>query len=105
MVGLNGSGAWLGALRDSGSRDNFVWSDGTPWNYTNWAETQPDDYKGHEDCAQIWEFYGEQWNDRPCSDLRFFVCKKEATEARNIDRPHLRVRTSLDSVQTFAEVN
>ena len=82
VVGLDGGTGypWLGGRRHSGN--NFVWSDGTPWDYSNWARHQPDDYKGAEDCAHMWvsghlpPAERHKWNDRPCSHERTFVCKK-----------------------------
>ena len=83
MVGLDGGTGypWLGGRRDPGNRNNFVWSDGTPWDYRNWARCEPDD-NGVEDCAHMWEAghlplaERHKWNDRACSHLRTFVCKK-----------------------------
>merc|ERR1711953_983525 len=41
VVGLNGGSGihWLGGRRDPGNRDTWVWSDGTPWDYSNWARS------------------------------------------------------------------
>ena len=83
VVGLDGGTGypWLGGRRDPGNRNNFVWSDGTPWDYRNWARCQPDDINRREDCAHMedvnqWNRISGLWNDRPCSHLRTFVCKK-----------------------------
>merc|ERR550539_808825 len=78
VVGLNGSFPWLGGRRDPRKGNNFVWSDGTPWDYSNWASGQPSDDRGEEDCAHMWEWElrRNKWNDRPCSHERTFVCKK-----------------------------
>ena len=82
MVGLDVGFPWLGGRRDPGKGKNFVWSDGTPWDYSNWAQGEPDDYKGDEDCTHMWEsghlpvVERHKWNDRPCSHERTFVCKK-----------------------------
>ena len=83
-MGLQGGAGtpWIGGRRDPGDRDNFLWSDGTPWDYRNWAQGQPDDNKGDEDCSHMWEAghlpvaEHHKWNDRPCSHVRTFVCKK-----------------------------
>merc|ERR1711953_992287 len=78
VVGLNGGFPWLGGRRDPGNGNNFVWSDGTPWDYTNWARGAPDNNKGNEDCAHMKKKVAERhkWNDRPCSHVKTFVCKK-----------------------------
>merc|ERR1711953_452671 len=86
VVGLNGGFPWLGGRRDPGNGNNFVWSDGTPWDYTNWARGAPDNNKGNEDCAHMKKKVAERhkWNDRPCSHVRTFVCKKDSTTAEQV---------------------
>ena len=88
VVGLHeGSGIpWLGGRRDPGNRETWLWSDGTPWDYTNWAGGQPDGIRnGVEDCAHIWDVnkwnkvYG-LWNDAPCTSETTFVCKTGKTK-------------------------
>ena len=83
VLGLDGGSGypWLGGRRDPGNRDNFIWSDGTPWDYSNWAVGQPDDIARREDCAHMWDVnqwnrISGLWNDRPCSVAGSFVCKK-----------------------------
>ena len=79
MVGLHGGAGspWLGGRRDPENRDNWLWSDGTAWDYTNWAAGTPNDAGGVEDCARMYEDNDlGQWNDRVCNDKRTFVCKK-----------------------------
>ena len=72
VVGLKPGLPWLGGRRDPG--EDFVWSDGTPWDYSNWAKGQASVDKGDEDCAYINKPY--KWSDQPCSHERTFVCKK-----------------------------
>ena len=77
VVGLQGapSDSWLGGRRDPGNHSNWVWSDGTPWDYTNWRSGEPNDLGG-EDCAQTWTSYVHLWNDLSCGGENPFVCKK-----------------------------
>ena len=82
-VGSDFGIGWLGGLRDPANHSNWLWSDGTPWDYSNWALGEPNDgLQGLEDCAHMWESghlplaERHRWNDRPCSHLRTFVCKK-----------------------------
>ena len=70
-----------------GGKVGWSWSDGTPWNYQNWAPEAPNGiYEGQvEDCLENLALaHGEDekgmWNDRACnntghSDLGY-VCKK-----------------------------
>jgi len=93
VVGLNGGSGihWLGGRRD---HDNFVWSDGTPWDYNNWARGQPDNIAGKEGCALIWDVnqwntvYG-LWNDAPCNYETTFVCKKGPSDSVVETKPGL----------------
>jgi len=75
---------WLGGRRDSENREDWVWSDGAPWGYTNWAEGEPNNHLGrNEDCALIYPDFGKKWNDFPCSSETTFVCKKGSMEENN----------------------
>ena len=79
VVGLHGGAGfpWLGGRMDHFA---FAWSDGTPWDYTHWAEGPVDEDTG--DCVHIFEymhlFNGVRgpWYSGLCSHLRTFVCKK-----------------------------
>ena len=65
-MGLNAVGyPWLGGKRDPANHDNFVWSDGTPWDYTIWTDGEPNDQDGVEDCVHMWdrENQDHHWND------------------------------------------
>ena len=77
VVGLHGgTDPWLGARKNSG---NFAWSDGTPWDFSNWAPSEPNNNGGIdiEDCVQMFMSDREnQWNDLRCNSERTFVCKK-----------------------------
>ena len=88
IVWLNGGSGfpWLGGRRDPENRETWVWSDQPawdhgPWRYTNWAEGQPDDIAGEEDCLHIsdvnhWDNVNGLWYDAPCTSEKPFVCKK-----------------------------
>ncbi len=58
----------------SSLKDTWVWTDGTPWDYTDWASGQPDDYNKGEDCLELRKI-DEQFNDDKCYHLLTFVCK------------------------------
>ena len=82
MVGLFAEGTgwpWIGGLRDPLNPDIWIWSDGTPWDYSNWAPGEPNDLGG-EDCVEIGLRNISGWNDQSCSKpglgLNGFVCKK-----------------------------
>ena len=73
MVGLNSAEyPWLGGQRDPLNLNNWVWSDGTPWGYTNWFPERP---QNNRDCVMLRDKDG-LWVDKECSLERAFVCEK-----------------------------
>jgi hypothetical protein len=65
---------WIG-LNDIAQEGTFVWENGSPVTYTNWAPGEPND-SGSEDCGQINRFFPETtWNDEPCGFQLFFICE------------------------------
>ena len=59
--------AWIGGYKDLENNIWGLWTDGTPWSYTNWGPGQPSDTLGEEDflvmqgTGTIWT--NGQWND------------------------------------------
>lgn len=53
-------GAWIG-LNDKTTPDTFVWSDGTPVDYRNWASGEPNNSGGNEDSVAL--YHVATWND------------------------------------------
>jgi lectin-like protein len=72
----NASGdSWLG-LNDRESEGDMRWDGAAELgSYANWAAQQPDDFDGSEDCVELLAD-GRGWNDRPCTDLRAYVCER-----------------------------
>ena len=64
---------WIG-LNDIAEEGNFVWSDGSPKGYTQWASKEPDiGFRGgRQDCTCM--CLGK-WRDVMCNIIRPFVCK------------------------------
>ena len=62
---------WIGGRRKEPHKGNgpgpehWEWSDGSPWEYTNWGEGQPDNSEGREDRVHIADWWGPsmKWND------------------------------------------
>ena len=66
---------WIG-LNDVASEGTMLWeAGGAPILYTHWAAQQPDDFDGTEDCVELLAD-GRGWNDRPCTDLRVYLCER-----------------------------
>ena len=67
--------------------DDFVWSDGSATDYTEWAAGEPNSWASGaancdqdskrlgpgEDCAEAWRG-GESWADANCGGQNPFVC-------------------------------
>ncbi|XP_045675249.1 C-type lectin domain family 19 member A [Phyllostomus hastatus] len=72
---------WTG-LHDHRQEGQFEWTDGSSYDYSYWAGSQPDDgihaRPGEEDCVQMWyrpTSALRSWNDNTCSRKFPFVCK------------------------------
>jgi hypothetical protein len=65
---------WLG-LNDRDVEGKFVWDDGAPASFTNWASGQPDNFFD-EDCAVILSNTPTgAWDDIGCDSVKSFVCE------------------------------
>ena len=60
-----GRGTYIGAS-DKAQEGQWVWSDGTPWDYDNWSGGLPSPIHGAEDCAMVWNDNSQLWNDMSC---------------------------------------
>ena len=72
--------AFIGLYR---RESNFLWTDGSKADYSNWNENEPNNDQGIENCGEITSrhvFYGideGKWNDVPCDKLDVAVCQIE----------------------------
>jgi len=71
---------WVGGT-DQEHENNWRWTDGSQWEFTKWADKQPDNMftwngkrLGVEHCLQIWK---TGWNDLNCDDQIRFVCSQQ----------------------------
>ena len=66
---------WIGLFRrHDGS--SWAWSDGTPVDYTNWRDGEPNNLGDGEHCAGFYVRHaGGRWNDYECSTKRSFLCQ------------------------------
>lgn len=67
---------WIG-LHDIHKEENFEWTSGKAVVYTNWYPGRKDpDRHGEEDCVAMgMDKYTGRWEDRPCAEMRGFVCQ------------------------------
>ncbi len=61
--GYAGQVIWIG-YSDAVTEGSYVWYDGAPLSYSNWAPGEPNDAGGVEDCTQIYP--DGSWNDLNC---------------------------------------
>jgi lectin-like protein len=66
---------WIG-LNDLETEGEMRWDGGGELgSFSHWAPQQPDDFDGTEDCVELLAD-GRGYNDRPCSDLRAYLCER-----------------------------
>ena len=63
---------WIG-LEDMDEEGVYVWSDGSPADYTAWANGEPNN-SGDEDCTHFSSWAWGLWNDIPCDREQAFLC-------------------------------
>jgi hypothetical protein len=72
---LNSQCALIG-LSDSAHEGTFVWSNGEPLEYTNWANYQPNNEGGNQDCTVL---CADGWNDTQCEVAYEFIMEIPCT--------------------------
>lgn len=63
---------YMGLVRTGPGPSDFVWSDGTPFVFTNWNGGEPSG--GNENCVEMLD--SGKWNDIPSADQRTHMCEK-----------------------------
>jgi len=48
------SDVWIGGT-DKSNEGVWEWSDGSPWDYHNWGPTEPNNFRGDEDCLILFK--------------------------------------------------
>ena len=75
---------WVGGHQDQSS--NWVWSDGTPWDYVSWYSTQPGNERGNEDYLVIKQS-GTWWDGQVTGlpgNVPGFVCQYQRFQGPHI---------------------
>ena len=56
--------------------DEWTWTDGSSWNFTDWNPAQPDNAHNNENCLNMFSSRRTgKWNDYPCTRELKFLCK------------------------------
>ncbi|XP_028446126.1 galactose-specific lectin nattectin-like [Perca flavescens] len=66
--------SWIGGF-DAVKEGVWQWSDGSNFDYKQWATGQPDNAGRVEHCLEM--NYQDKLNDRPCQTVYPFVCSKK----------------------------
>ncbi|XP_072032978.1 uncharacterized protein [Amphiura filiformis] len=69
---------WIGFHdKHSEGTHNYVWFDGSTYDYQNWARGEPNNL-GDEDCTHIYNNGGQvgKWNDLSCNAKKGYMCKE-----------------------------
>uniref|UniRef100_A0A8C6TD72 C-type lectin domain-containing protein n=1 Tax=Neogobius melanostomus TaxID=47308 RepID=A0A8C6TD72_9GOBI len=77
--GLINGHTWLGG-HDMDQEGEWMWTDGSPWDYTNWADGEPNNLGGNEDSLEIYAHGSADtlWNDNLSSRKKGYICAKDA---------------------------
>merc|ERR1719300_877170 len=76
---------WLGAFRAVVGKDVWEWTDGSPWDYTNWAHNKPDGASYGENYVHLYDGGTSSsgfWNDVKDSQQYSFVCQYYSMRSR-----------------------
>ena len=71
---------WVGLVRISSDPSTFGWTDGTPFDVSNWSENEPNNINNTEHCVHLQGVvYGEKerykWSDVYCFRIFRFLCQ------------------------------
>ena len=75
-----GSKTWIGLHRDSSDNSRWQWVDGSLAVYLNFDSNQPSNWKGTEDCVEMYP--SGKWNDRNCNAPRHYSCELSSGRSR-----------------------
>nr|XP_055046129.1 ladderlectin-like [Misgurnus anguillicaudatus]XP_055046130.1 ladderlectin-like [Misgurnus anguillicaudatus]XP_055046131.1 ladderlectin-like [Misgurnus anguillicaudatus] len=67
--------AWIGG-HDGEQEGEWLLTDGSQFDFTNWCSSQPDNHGGTEHCLEINTHDSHCWNDVPCSNTMGYICAK-----------------------------
>jgi len=74
--------AWIGLKRKSNNSKTWLWSDGSPLDFTEWDKNEPNN-QGLENCVEYREKTGG-WNDKNCITPTAAIYMVKATDETSI---------------------
>ena len=70
-VWASGNSVWIGG--EDIVEGTWLWEDGSPFSYTNWASGEPNNVSGNQDCAKLTN--NAEWDDAGCYHTYDFICE------------------------------
>uniref|UniRef100_A0A3Q2D576 Ladderlectin-like n=1 Tax=Cyprinodon variegatus TaxID=28743 RepID=A0A3Q2D576_CYPVA len=67
---------WIGGS-DAQEENQWFWSDGTPFHFTNWCPGEPNNFHGRQHCLRINHGNQKCWDDYQCNVSKPSVCAKK----------------------------
>ena len=64
---------WIG-LSDIDLEGTFVWTDGDALKYNSWANSQPDNFLGIQNCGAMID---DGWDDGDCNTPHAYICESK----------------------------
>ncbi|XP_072166441.1 CUB and sushi domain-containing protein 3-like [Diadema setosum] len=87
---------WIGAFEDTnGNGRSWFWDDSTIVTTDQWAEGEPN--SGDEECIEMNQNKGFQWNDKSCSSNDGYICQKGLVACGDPGAPGHGVRAPDDT--------
>merc|ERR1711973_901575 len=78
LTTLTSEYTWIGGYRYPKGSNSFHWTDGSPWNFTDWASGQPNNNGGDQNSVAInWDELGK-WDDEDGDDPKWaspYICQ------------------------------
>ncbi len=75
LLGLPMRAAWIGLEATDRSKKQWKWATGEPLKSYRWNPGEPNDWDGHEACAELLTANGK-WNDTRCDLEQGFLCQQ-----------------------------
>ncbi|CAH1248684.1 CSMD1 [Branchiostoma lanceolatum] len=73
LLSVSNKDVWIG-LTDQDVEGQFVWADGTPLVYSNWAPGEPNG-DDTTNCVHLWPLANFRWHDMPCGRSNYYICQ------------------------------
>ena len=66
---------WIGTQRKATGSTEWLWTDGSSFDYENFCQGKPENTGGNQDCLDIGYCSRDTWDDQPWDHQLPFVCK------------------------------